>query len=141
MNFYKKDYEYLKSIFPKSKEEKVVNKFTELALYVYAVNSEKLDCGDVSKYDNNVLNYFDMRTCYVRYFTDKITIDDIAPEIESYLKLHSEFYPEFDGDLKSVDSGKLVAIRKYILTKSLLKIQQERIIPDLKSRYKVIYEK
>ncbi len=141
MTLYQKDFDDLKNMFIRVKDDKVQRKLEELALYTYAVNNQNISCNLKDEYKKRVYKMFDMRGCYIKHYTDQITIDDLSEEIEAYCKIYSHKFPKFDGTIESLDNETLVYARKFILEKSLSKLQDEKILPNLRERYRITYEK
>jgi len=129
---YMSEWNSVKRIFHDMPTDMFAYYFKGVNLIAYAAKKEGLDCGV------NTSGWWAKKAwmiCYIRNYTDKITVDDLKKEIESYAKVNWKKYLRDKDEYDLSDKDKIM-IRKKILESRMKDIEKE-ILDKLEKKYEV----
>jgi hypothetical protein len=130
--YYKSEWNEVRRMFYQMPTDMFAYYYKNVNLIAYAAQKEGLDCGVNSE---GWLAKKAWMTCYIRNYTDKITVNDLKKEIESYAKVNWRRYLKGKEKFELSDRDKIM-IRKKILESKLDRIEKE-IIKNLEKKYEV----
>ncbi len=129
---YKSEWDDVKRKFRDMPADMFVYYFKGVNLIAYAAQKEGLKC------DVKSSGWWAKKawmTCYIRNYTDKITVEDLSKEIESYAKVNWKKYLRDKDDYDLSEHDKIM-IRKRILESKMKDIEEE-ILNKLEKKYEV----
>ena len=129
---YQSEWNDVKKIFLKMPADMFAYYFKGVKLIAYAAKKEGLKC------DVKTSGWWAEKswmTCYIRNYTDKITVEDLSKEIESYAKVNWKKYLRDKDDYDLSEHDKIM-IRKRILESKMKDIEEE-ILKNLEKKYEV----